>query len=203
MKRLYENIEDIHIKGSISQLSQLVTNLDLNLQDISNKTDELYNWLVKFSGSNAGRQFEKVVEESLSLRDYLYDAATDINQMQNDIAAYQNKIARFEDNNEYADAPNPLMLSKNKHVNVKTDKVEIKKNEMNQLLRALKAYRSYIDKNAKEIDRKSREIGVVWQDSQYKDFMNYIHDIFRRINECIKKFEPCIQELEEKIKGLE
>ena len=97
MKKLYENIENIHIKGDISQLSEMVQTMDISLQNITDYSDKLSNYLEKYSNTNKGKQFEKVVKTSLNLRDKLYDASFELNCMQNQIVDYQNKIYRYED----------------------------------------------------------------------------------------------------------
>ena len=41
MKKLCENIEDIHIRGDIGQLSDIVRSMDMSLQNIADNTDKL------------------------------------------------------------------------------------------------------------------------------------------------------------------
>ena len=52
MKKLYQNIQDIHIKGGIDQLSEGVSAMDKTLQNITDYTDKLTNYLIKYSSSN-------------------------------------------------------------------------------------------------------------------------------------------------------
>ena len=97
MKKLYENIEDIKIKGSVDQLSDIVRAMDISLQNIADNTDLLAGLLIKFSASNKGTQYEKVVNTAMQLRDEMFDASIELNEMQKQIVAYQNKVYRYED----------------------------------------------------------------------------------------------------------
>ena len=97
MKKLYENIEDINIKGGVSQLSEVIRAMDISLQNIADNSDQLTTYLVRYSAANKGSQFEKVVKVSSALRDKLYQASLELNDMQNQIVVYQNKIYRYED----------------------------------------------------------------------------------------------------------
>ena len=95
MRKLYENIEDIYIKGSPAELTSIITSMDISLQNISEGTEQLAAKLVKYSDSNKGTQYERIVARLLALRDVLYQASVDLNGMQNEIVAYQNKIFRY------------------------------------------------------------------------------------------------------------
>ena len=75
MKKLYENIEDINIRGGVSQLSEVVTAMDIALQNIAENTHQLVGQLIRYSASNKGTQYEKVVNTSMALREELYDAS--------------------------------------------------------------------------------------------------------------------------------
>ena len=92
MKKLYENIENIHIKGGIGQLSEVVKVMDIALQNIADNTEQLTGYLSKYSASNKGVQYDKVVKTSLRLRDELFRTSQELNDMQNQIVIYQNKM---------------------------------------------------------------------------------------------------------------
>ena len=85
MKKLYENIEDIDIRGGVSQLTEVVTAMDIALQNIADSTDRLYSQLIKYSVSNKGTQYEKVVDTSYALREVLFDASEALNDIQRQI----------------------------------------------------------------------------------------------------------------------
>ena len=76
MKKLYENIEDINIRGGVDQLSEVVRAMDISLQNIADNTDQLVGYLVKYSASNKGAQYEKVVSTSLHLQDKAHTVHT-------------------------------------------------------------------------------------------------------------------------------
>lgn len=112
MRKLYENIEDIYIKGDPAQLTEAVTAMDISLQTISDATEYLSEQLVRYSGSNKGAQYQRVVTTVVEVRDELYLASIELNEMQNQIVAYQNKIFRYEDMAECAVAPNPHLVQR-------------------------------------------------------------------------------------------
>ena len=111
MRKLYENIEDIYIKGSPAELTTIITAMDISLQNISEGTEQLAAKLIKYSESNKGTQYEKVISTLIALRDVLYQASVDLNGMQNEVVEYQNKIFRYEDMMELARLPIPTWFS--------------------------------------------------------------------------------------------
>ena len=129
MKKLYENIEDIHIKGGVGQLSEVVKAMDMSLQNIADNTEQLTGYLAKYSSSNKGAQYEKLVNTSFRLRDKMFQASIELNEMQNQIVAYQNKIYRYEDMSENAAPPNPYLVTK-RQVNVDTSVVQFNRSDM-------------------------------------------------------------------------
>ena len=140
MKRLYENIEDINIKGGVSQLSEMVTAMDISLQNMAENTEQLTMQLIRYSASNKGTQYEKVVNTTLKLRDELYQASIDLNEMQNQIVAYQNKIYRYEEMSESAIKPYPHLVNRNQNINAETAVVQFNRTEMMNLAALLNNY---------------------------------------------------------------
>lgn len=203
MKRLYENIEDIHIKGDISQLSTVVTAMDIALQNLADNTEKLYTYLVKYSSSNKGNQFEKVVNTSMALRDELFVASESLNDMQNQVVAYQNKVYRYEDISASAPAPNRYLVNRNHNISVDTSQVQFTRNDMINVVSTLKNYRERVFHHSQTIVEKKNSIANVWVDSQYKDFSEFIDGVIRNIRDAIKIFDEYVLNLESKIKELE
>lgn len=203
MKKLYENIEDIHIKGGVSQLTELVTAMDISLQNIADYTNKLCSELSKYSESNKGTQYEKVVNTSLALRDVLFDSSEALNDMQNQIVMYQNKIYRYEDMAESAQAPNQYLVNKNQNINVETTAVQFNRDEMIHIAAMLRNYSERVIHHAKTINEKKNTISSVWLDSQYKDFSEFVEDVIKKIVEALKVFDSYTSYLEEKIKELQ
>ncbi len=201
MKKLYQNIEDINIKGGVDQLSEMVSAMDVSLQRIADDTDKVLNFLAKYSSSNKGQQYEKVVTTALRLRDELFDASLELNDMQNQIVEYQNKIYRYEDMSANAKQPNKYMITK-RNVSVETDAVQFRLNEMIQVAAALNAYNDQVYHSIKEINSKKNAIAMFWMDSQYKDFSDFIDSITRSIVDGLRVFDEYVKVLEEKIKEL-
>ncbi len=203
MKRLYENIENIHIKGGVGQLSEIVTAMDVSLQNIAEYTEQLTALLIKYSASNEGEQYEKAVNSSMQLRDILSTASMELNDMQNQIVIYQNKIYRYEEINQTAQKPNPYIVSRNHGINVNTSDVQFNKNEMINVANSLKKYSEMVIYHVKKIIEKKNSIATVWKDRQYNDFAEFIDVITRKIGEALKVFEEYYIHLEKKIKEID
>lgn len=201
MKKLYENIEDIHIKGGIDQLSEVVRAMDISLQNIANNTDQLVGYLLKYSTSNKGAQYERVVNTSMQLRDELFDASMNLNDMQNQIVAYQNKIYRYEDMAESARQPNSYLVTK-RHISVDTSIFQFNRSDMLDVAAALRNYSERAYHHIKAINEKKNSIATVWMDAQYDDFAEFIFEVTRNVIDAIKLFEDYVIDLEEKIKEL-
>ena len=201
MKRLYENIEDINISGGIDQLSEVVRTIDKSLQNIANNTDQLVEYLAKYSNSNKGAQYENVIRTSMYLRDELFDAALELNDMQKQIVAYQNKIYRYEDMSESAQQPNPYLITK-RQISVENSITQFNQSDMMEVVEILRNYSERVHHHIKMIEEKKNSIAAVWRDTQYDDFAEFIEEVTGKINDAIKLFEEYVIYLEEKIKEL-
>ena len=202
MKKLYERIEDINIKGGLEPLSEVLTVMDSALQNIAAYTDKLVKHLVKFNATNMGKRYENVVSNSLRLRDDLFDASFQLNDMQNQIVAYQNKIYRYEGMAELAEKPNPYLVTK-ADVTVTNSGIQFNKTDMIELVTLLRSYSEGVLNQLRTIKEKKEEIAEVWQDSQYKDFAEFVDRVIRKVFGTIKIFEDFVLELEARIKGLD
>ena len=201
MKKLYENIEDINIKGGVEQLSEMVRAMDISLQNIADNTDRLVGYLIKYSVSNKGVQYKKVVNTSLHLRDEMFEASIDLNDMQNQIVEYQNKIYRYEDMAESAQRPNPYLPTK-RQINIDTSIVQFSRSDMLDVAAALRNYSEVVFHHIKTINEKKNTLGAVWRDTQYNDFADFIDEVTKNVVDAIKLFEDYVIYLEEKIKEL-
>lgn len=201
MKKLYENIEDINIRGGVDQLSEVVRAMDISLQNIADNTDQLVGYLVKYSASNKGAQYEKVVSTSLHLCDEMFEASVELNDMQNQIVAYQNKIYRYEEMAESAQQPNPYLVTK-RQISVDTSIVQFNRSDMLDVAAALRNYSERVYHHIKTINEKKNSIAAVWRDTQYDDFAEFVSEVTRNVVDAIKLFEDYVIYLEEKIKEL-
>lgn len=201
MKRLYERIEDINIKGGIGQLSDVVRTMDISLQNIADNSDQLVSILAKYSSTNKGTQFERVIKTAVKLRDKLFDASMELNDMQNQIVAYQNKVYRYEEMAENAPAPNPYRVTQ-RHINVETSVVQFNRPDMINVTAALRNYSERVTHHIKTINSKKNSIAMVWMDTQYKTFADFIDNVTRDIIESIRIYEDYVKYLEDRIKEL-
>ena len=201
MRKLYENIEDIHIKGSPAELTEIITAMDISLQNISEGTEQLTLKLIKYSETNKGTQFDRVRVKLVTLREVLYQASVDLNGMQNEIVAYQNKIFRYEDMAELASVPNPHMVQRI-NINVEVTSVQFNLSEMMTVSAELKNYSEAILYHTRQLAEKKNQAGSIWLDSQYDLFAQFIDDVCSEIIDGLKLFDEYILVLDEKIKEL-
>lgn len=202
MKRLYENINDIHIKGGVSQLTEMVTAMDASLQNMADSTDQLTGQLIRYSATNKGAQYERVVTTSMRLRDELFDASLELNDMQNQIVEYQNKIYRYEETNDSAAKPYPYLVNKNQNVNVETAVVQFERAEMISLAVMLNTYAKNVFDETRTINQKKNSIAMIWCDSQYTDFAEFVDAVTNSVEDALKEFQGYVRCLEKKIKEL-
>lgn len=202
MKKLYENIEDIYIKGSPAELTDMITQMDSILQNISAATERLAGLLIKYSVSNKGRQYEKVVETVTVLSDVLYNSSLAMNEMQNEIAAYQNKIFRYEDMCEIAAVPNQHMVQR-VNINIASTNTQYERTEMTILAEELQNYHNEVLHQADDLVFFKDQIGNIWLDTQYSIFADFVDNLNLQIIEALKVFDDYIVILKQKIKELE
>lgn len=201
MRKLFDHIEDIHIKGTAAQLTRAVTAMDDSLQDIASATEQLAGLLLKFSNTNKGNQYTKAVEAVVALSNVLYDASVALNEMQNEVVRYQNKIFRYEDMSESGTVQNKHSVSK---VNVTTDgtSVQFGQAEMTGLVKIMASYIEFVVGHGKELVSKKNQLDGVWLDSQYKTFSDFIDEVVGNMNQALKVLDEYRMHLDAKLKEL-
>lgn len=202
MKKLYERIDDIDIKGEPSQLTEMVTAIDIALQNVAEQTDQLTINLVRYSASNKGTQYEKVADHTIELRDALYEASLELNDIQNQVVDYQNKVSRYDERNEYAAKHHPYLVNINQNINVETKVVQFEKAEMRHVVALLNNYYQTVVFQMRTIIQKKNDIGMIWRDSQYRDFANFIDLVTNRVKDALKEYQEYARYLDGKIKEL-
>lgn len=199
MNKLFNSIEDVDIRDDIGQLSELVGEIDITLQDIANETEDLFENLIRFSASNKGVQYEKVIDACTTLRNELHDASLEMNDLQNQIVAYQNKIYRYEDMLERAARPNQYLVTR-RQIDTDATHTKFDRSEMMELEAILKNYGECVYHHLVSINEKKESIASVWRDSQYDRFANFIGDITKDVVSGLKIYDEYVVHLEEKIK---
>ena len=201
MKRLYENIEDINIKGSPSELYSAVTAMDITLQSIAEGTERLFTIVSKYTASNSGVQYNKMMDRIYQLRDILLRSSEELNVMQNEVVAYINKVFRYEGMAETATKPNTYMVQK-ASVSVNTDGMKFILSDMLDVESALTEYSETIYSLAVRLNDEKNQLASIWNDSQYADFSSFLESVCREIIDALKTFDDYRLSLEEKIKEL-
>ncbi len=195
------NIEDIHIKGNPLQLTEVITTMDEALQSVCQSTEEITSLVVRYSASNKGHQYEKMTATLIKLRDEMYEASIQLNEMQNQIVEYQNKVLRYEDLSQSASLPNKHTVSRSS-INVDNTEVQFRLPEMIEVSNGLNSYSESVYHNMLNIVRGKNDIAAIWQDTQYNDFAEFIDELSMESLSALKVFGEYIAYLDEKIKEL-
>ena len=199
MKKLYMNIEDIHIKGGPNQLSEVVTRMDNSLQKLSQETEDITAVVAKYSLSNKGNQYDKMAKSLVSLRSKLYDASLQLNEIQNEIVLYQEKVMRYEGLPGSATIPNKYLVSR-ANIHVDTTEVQFNRSEMIDLQNRLNSYCEMIYYGIQDIVRGKNEIAQVWLDTQYNDFSEFVDEINMETLKSLEVFREYLEYLDTVIK---
>lgn len=201
MKKLYMNIEDISIKGDPLQLTEVITTMDESLQNVCQSTEDITNLVIRYSASNKGQQYENMATTLIELRDEMYEASLQLNDMQNQIVEYQNKVLRYEELSESASAPNKHIVNR-ANINVDNSMIQFQLPEMIEVSNGLNSYSESVYYNMLNIVRGKNDIAAVWQDSQYNDFAEFIDELSRDSLAALKVFGEYKEYLDKKIKEL-
>lgn len=201
MKKLYENIEDIYIEGNPENLTELITDIDNDMQAITNDTEQLTYNLIKYSEVIKGVQFKNTLDTVLVLSDTLSEASRELNRMQNEIVEYQNRIFRFEEMNSFASVPNKYIVER---VMISADSL-VRKYEVSELISLVQNLNDYslnVSNFVRKILDAKDNVSAIWRDSQYDLFSDFIDDICVEITNALKKFDEYAAYLDEKVKEL-
>ena len=201
MKKLYMNIADVYIKGNPLQLAEVITAMDESLQNVCQATEDITNLVIRYSASNKGSQYEKMTSTLIKLRDEMYEASLQLNEMQNQIVEYQNKVLRYEGLSESASVPNKHTVNR-AGINVDISEVQFQLSEMMEVSNELTSYSESVYHNMQNIVRGKNDIAAIWQDSQYNDFAEFIDELSRDSLAALKVFGEYKEYLDKKIKEL-
>ena len=201
MRRLKVNIEDIHIKGSLFQLSDVITSIDKVMQKISQETEMVTSLVVKYSSSNSGQQYSRMASTLLELRDYLYEASVEMNEMQNEIVEYQNKVMRYEEVTGSVVLPQKHIVHRTR-IEFQTHDMQFRVNDMMQLSSALQKYSASIYFQTQDMVKIKNDAGRFWMDSQYRDFSRFVDENSLYTMNSLKAFGEYVDFLNQRIKEL-
>ena len=201
MRILRVNIEDIHIRGNISQLSEVVTSIDDVIQRISQETESIMSVILRYSSSNSGKQYEKMAETMMALGNFLYDSSLQINMLQNEIVEYQNKVMRYEEVSFIGAAPKKLLIQR-ANLDLKSKDIKFELNQMNSLVAGLSKYSASVYYQMQELIKLKNDASHFWVDSQYREFAEFIDEISMKTMDSLKSFGEYVDYLKQKIKEL-
>ena len=202
MKKLYVNIEKVKIKGGPRELYSVIKGTEESLRDMAEKTEKMTAFLSKYSESNKGVQFEKLINSTVQLRSDLSDAAIEMNDMLVQVVIFVNKINQYEDNNESLPQPAPYVIN-GRHLNADTGTVQFEHDEMLEVERECKEYREGIYQCIRSVNLKKNNIASVWMDPQYDDYSDFIQDLTGKIVDALKVYDEYLLHLDSKIRGME
>lgn len=201
MKKLYVNIEKVRITGGPQALYSVINNTDMALQNMTEKTANMVTFLSKYSESNKGIQFDKLINSTMQLRDDLCDASVEINDMLVQIVKFVNKLNQYEDSNETLPLPNNYVMTR-KGVSSDVGTFQFGYDEMIEVERECREYREEIYQSIKGVNTKKNSMASIWMDPQYDDYSDFIQDITRKIVDALKVYDEYLQHLNSKIKDM-
>lgn len=201
MKKLYVNIEKVKITGGPKELYSLINITDMSLKNMSEKTKKMIEFLSKYSESNKGIQFEKLINSTILLRDDLSDASYEINDMLIQVVKFVNKLNQYEDSNETLPLPEQYTIPKC-YVSSDVRSFQFGYDEMLEVERECRTFREDIYLSIKNVNTKKNNIASIWMDPQYDDYSDFIQDITSKIVTALKAYDEYLQYLDSKIKGM-
>lgn len=199
MGRLYVNITKVVIKGEIRLLTEIVTQMGQRMQEISAETEQVKTTILKYSGSNQGKQYNRAAKAILVLSETLYSASVDINLLQNDIVEFQNKSFRFEEMSDYASKPCPHLVKK-APVQIATTVFNFDKNDIIVVASDIHKYVSDVKNSLKVLNQNKESIGIVWCDPIYIQFKTSIEELISNSLRYVDYLEEYANHLDMKIK---
>lgn len=178
-------ITQVTLGGPVSILSELVTKIDKQIEELSNATDEMVLTLAKYSSTNQTRQYGVCVSSVLRLNKSLFNAAHDFNDVQHQIVKFHNKIDAWNDRPPSAPAP--------RMVDVRITKIDVNSAsnvfnilEMKEVRGSLTNYIQNVRNSISTIKREKEDIGTIWRDRQYNMFSIVIDEISTEVlDACI------------------
>lgn len=170
------NIDTITIDGDISILSEAVSEIDLLLQNLSNETEEMKSTLLRYSGSNQGNQYLKCAAAALNLSACLYEAAESLNLLQRKVVEYCEMVIAYDELNITISPPHSFYVEPI-NVEINTGTIRFDLTEMIIVHDSLEAYSQNVRDGFRILSSHVDDIGTVWHDPQYDDFVDCIEDV--------------------------
>ena len=201
MANMRFNIEKIHIKGDIGNLSTIITDMDRRMQELASNTERVKSLLVKLSAFEMGEQYAKATKSAEVLSVALFSASEDMNMAQNEIARYENKLYRYEDLNRNAQPVRKHAVQK-VSVNVDQSQHRASHEEIILIHKELKGYCESTLATFKYLLQNKENIGTIWVDPQYNVFSAFIDGVVSETFRHVRTLAEYTNHLNVKIKEL-
>ena len=184
-KKLYANIKNVDV--DLSRLSMAITTIDKFVEELANKTVEIKNTLMTYSGSNQSVQFTKAAEGVRQFSEKLKNMATDLNDFQHDIVQYKEKVMEWEQVYLAGTSPRMLNITSISVPMNSTEKTKFDIDEMRTVSKAISQYASYVMERLNHIKHNVNNIGSYWRDPQYAEvFRPFMEEVCTEVykNTC-------------------
>lgn len=201
MTNMRFNIEKIHVKGDIGNLSTIITDMDRRMQELSSNTEKIKTLLVKLSAFEMGDQYAKATKSAEALSVALFAASEDMNMAQNEIARYENKLYRYEDQNRSAQPVRKHSVQK-VSVNVDQSQHRASHKEIKLVHKELKSYCESTLFTLKYLQQNKANIGTIWVDPQYNMFSSFIDEVVSITLKHVRMLAEYTNHLNVKIKEI-
>lgn len=202
MKKLFLNIQKVHIKGKDpSVLSTLVADIDKQMQSLVIATDEARALMSKYNGNNNGAQYEKASATLHELSRHIRECTVVVNDLEMQVVAFQNKVFRFEGSNRAAPMPKKFIATETKAITSHVD-LQYGMDEMRAVATGLSKYCEKTRSVIKGILMARSRISTVWVDPQFKDFAAVIENVRVVTERHVKELDVYVTYLNTRIKEM-
>ncbi len=201
MKKLYENIEEVSIKGRPEELTQVVDSIDITMQEFANETENVKVIMYKYSGTNQGIQYKNACDAITDLSNQIYDASEELNELQRQVVEFQNKCYRYEGLGYLCTSPRSHNINRIR-VLANTSSIDFKKPEMIIVRDALERYSCSARDVYKKLQSDRDYIGTIWEDRQFRDFSSFIDEVCIIIENGCKNLDEYKDYLHARIKEI-
>ena len=203
MKKLHLNIETIKLEGRPHKvLKPPVDDIDKCIQNLSRATEETKAIIYKYSGTNQGKQYKIACNTITEFSYNLFEASVVFNDIQNQVVAFANKAAIYDEDRNLLSRPRKLEVSVVK-LNVNEGIVYFRKPEMIIVRDKLKSYGEACDNAVKTLKSKTSQLQAVWKDSQKDDYCKMVDEVCTIIVKSSKKLMEYRDYLSRKINELD
>lgn len=201
MRKLFQNITNIKIRGNAGELTEIVRKMDERMQALANETEHVKEVVVKYTDNNKGEQYAKAIAAVSELSKHLYESSETLNDMQRQIVTLQNKTFAYEEQRMHAQQPKRHEVRKIT-VNTETKVIEFRREDMILVQKQIANYVNNVVETLKRLRDDKNRIGQIWMDDQYRIFDRFIEDVIKTTTQHGRVLDEYAKHLKKQIEIL-